>query len=326
MQKSVWDSVGQTPLIYIRSLSRMTGCHIYGKAEFLNPGGSVKDRAAKGIIEKAEREGLLKPGGTIVEGTAGNTGIGIATLAAERGYKVVISMPNNQSQEKYDTLKALGVDLRLVEPVPFANQNHFYHTAKKIASEIPGAVWADQFENTANQDMHFRTTGPEIWQQTGGRVDHFTCAAGTGGTIGGLSTFLKQKNKNIKITLVDPEGSGLANYVKHGVFATTGSSVTEGIGIMRLTENFKKALVDEAVTSTDADMISMLYHIAKHDGLLLGTSAALNLYSAYKIGRQNQDKGLNIVTILCDHGSRYVSRVFNQEWLKQKGLIPKSLV
>lgn len=321
----VIDSVGRTPLILIQSLSQLTGCLMFGKAEFMNPGGSVKDRAAKGIILDAEAKGLLRPGATIVEGTAGNTGIGIATLAAERGYKVVISMPNNQAPEKYDILRALGADLHLVDPCPFSNPNHFYHQGRKLAESLPGAYWADQFENTANGDFHFQTTGPEIWDQTKGKIDFLTMASGTGGTISGTSRFLKSQRQSMQVVLADPLGSGLCSYVLTGQIQSSGSSISEGIGIMRLTRNFMLAQIDQAVTIDDQAMIDMLYHVAKYDGLLLGTSAALNLASAYRLGLQNKGSGKTIVTILCDHGSRYVSRIFNPQWLAQAGLFPKAL-
>ncbi|WP_374001756.1 cysteine synthase A [Bdellovibrio bacteriovorus] len=314
----------QTPLLKIHSLSEITGCDIYGKAEFLNVGGSVKDRAAHGIIEQAERDGLLKPGGTIVEGTAGNTGIGLATLAAQRGYKSVIVMPNNQAAEKYQTLNALGVELITVAPCPFADQNHFYHTARRIAEER-GAFWANQFENTANFQSHYKTTGPEIWNQTEGKVTAFAAAAGTGGTIAGVSRFLKEKNPNIHIRLVDPMGSGLYSYLTTGEIKSTGSSITEGIGIMRLTANFKEAQIDDAVQVNDGEMISMLYHLAQHDGLLVGTSAALNVYAAYKYALANKGKNLVIATVLCDSALRYTSKIFNDTFLKEKNLIPQKI-
>lgn len=317
--------MGQTPLIKIESLSKLTGCSIWGKAEFLNPGGSVKDRAAKGIILDAEARGVLRPGGTIVEGTAGNTGIGLATLAAERGYKVIISMPNNQAVEKYETLRVLGAELHLVDPCPFTNQNHFYHQARRLAETNADYFWADQFENKANGEFHFKTTGPEIWEQTNGQIDYLTMASGTGGTISGTSRFLKTKNLELKVILADPNGSGMCSYVKSGQILSQGSSVTEGIGIMRLTQNFNSALIDDAVTVDDQQMISMMYHIAKNDGLILGTSAALNLFSAYKIGLKHKNQNKNIVTILCDHGSRYFSRVFSKKWLETQNLNPLPL-
>jgi len=317
--------IGQTPLIQLDSLSQKTGCQIFGKAEFLNPGGSVKDRAALGIILQAESAGLLRPGMTIVEGTAGNTGIGLATVAATRGYKCLIVMPNNQSQEKYQTLQALGVELVTVEPCPFANPNHFYHTAKRMAESRANSFWANQFENTANADFHYRTTGPEIWEQTGGRIDGFVCAVGTGGTMAGISRFLKEKNPRIKIRLVDPLGSGLFSYFKTGKLEAKDSSITEGIGIMRLTANFKQAQIDEAVQIDDHRMISMLYHLARAEGLLVGTSAALNAQAAFEWGLENQDQGLRIVSILCDSGLRYQSKVFNPDFLREKGLKPISI-
>ena len=322
---SVWDSVGNTPLIRIKSLSELTGCEIFGKAEFLNPGGSIKDRAAKGIISRAEREGKLKPGGTIVEGTAGNTGIGIATLASERGYKVVITIPNNQAQEKYQMLAALGADVRPVPPCPFANENHFYHQARRLAESIPDAVWADQFENEANGQMHYTATGPEIWEQLEGRVDILVSAVGTGGTMGGTSAFLKERDPNIQVFVCDPDGSGVLNYLKEGCFKNEGSSITEGIGIMRLTANLAMAKIDDALRVNDHQMMDMMTHLGRHDGLFLGTSSALNVYGAYQIAKKHQGSGKRIVTFLCDHGSRYASKVLNKEWLTEKGFVPKAL-
>lgn len=320
------ETVGETPLIKIKSLSDRTGCEIFGKAEFLNPGGSVKDRAALGIITDAEKSGKLKPGFTIIEGTAGNTGIGLATLAAQKGYKCVIVMPNNQAQEKYDTLKSLGAELVTVDPCPFANENHFYHTARSLAEKTPNSFWSNQFENTANFVSHFETTGPEIWEQTSHNINAFVSASGTGGTIAGVSQFLKAKNSNIHVRLVDPMGSGMYNYIKTGQIASVGSSITEGIGIMRLTENFKRAKIDEVVQYNDQQMISMLYHLAKHDGLLVGSSAALNCYAAYQYALENKDKGLKIVTVLCDSALRYQSKLLNHDFLKSKGLDPAIVI
>jgi cysteine synthase A len=317
--------VGQTALIKIKSLSDLTGCEIVGKAEYMNPGGSIKDRAALGIIEQAEKDGFLKSGYTIFEGTAGNTGIGLATIAPQKGYRCVIVMPNNQAQEKYDTLKALGVELVTVPPVPFANENHFYHTAKRMASEKPNSFWANQFENPANCQAHFATTGPEIWEQTNGRVSAFISAVGTGGTMAGVSKFLKSKNKNIHVRLADPFGSGLYSYLKTGTLASTGSSITEGIGIMRITANFKEAVIDDAVQVSDQDMISMLYHLSKQDGLLVGTSAALNLFAAYKYALEHKNSGKVIVTMLCDSATRYQSKIFNPVFLSEKNLSPQPL-
>lgn len=313
----VHEVVGETPLIKIKSLSDLTGSEIFGKAEYLNPGGSVKDRAASGIILDAEKSGRLKPHGLIVEGTAGNTGIGLATLAAQRGYRCVIVMPDNQAQEKYDTLKGLGVELLTVPPVPFANENHFYHTAKRVAEER-GGFWANQFENLANYQTHYRTTGPEIWSQTEGRIDAFVAAAGTGGTLAGVSRYLKEKKASVHIRLADCEGSGLDQYIKTGELKSAGSSITEGIGIMRLTANFKEARIDDSVRVLDSEMIAMLYHLAEKDGLLVGTSAALNLFAAYDYARTHP--GTRIVTIICDSALRYQSKVFNPDFLAAKGL------
>jgi cysteine synthase A len=316
----VKDIIGNTPLIKIKSLSEATGCEIFGKAEFLNPGGSVKDRTALGIIRSAEKSGDLKPGYTIVEGTAGNTGIGLATLAPQLGYRCLIVMPDNQAAEKYQVLKALGVELVTVPPCPFSNPNHFYHTAGRLAAEKPDRFWANQFENTANFKIHYESTGPEIWHQLQGKVDAFVSAVGTGGTLAGVSRFLKEKNKNVEILLVDPLGSGLYSYVKSGEIKSTGSSITEGIGIMRVTANFKEAVVDDAMQVTDQQMISMLYHVSKNDGLLVGTSAALNLYGAYQYALKNKGSGKRIVTVLGDSALRYQSKVFNPTFLTEKGL------
>ena len=322
---NVWELVGNTPLVYIESLSKITGCKIYGKAEFMNPGGSVKDRAAKGIILDAEKRGLLRPGGTIVEGTAGNTGIGLATLAAGRGYRCIISMPDNQAREKYELLRMLGAEVRAVPPVPFANPNHFYHRAKTIAEETPGAFWANQFENEANGDFHYATTGPEIFEQTKGAVDVFTCAVGTSGTISGVSRYLKEKKPGVKIVAADPLGSGIYSYLKTGKMEATGSSVTEGIGIMRVTANFSKAKIDDTLRIDDQRMIDMVYHLAEREGLNVGTSSGINVTAAYEIAMMNAGSGKTIVTVLCDSGSRYASKILNVDWLKEKNLQPKKL-
>lgn len=317
--------VGKTPLIKIQSLSEITGCEIYGKAEFLNPGGSVKDRAALGIIEAAENSGELKPGFTIVEGTAGNTGIGLATIAAQKGYKCLFAMPDNQSAEKYQTLKALGAEVVTVPAVPFANENHFFHTAKRLAAERKNCFWANQFENLANFQKHFSTTGPEIWEQTGGKVTAFIAASGTGGTIAGVSRFLKEKNPKVHIGLVDPMGSGLYSYLKTGELKSQGSSITEGIGIMRMTANFKEARIDDALQVDDQNMISMLYHLAQKDGLLVGTSAALNVFGAYQYALKHKNQGHIVVTMLCDSALRYQSRVFNPKFLEERNLTPSPI-
>ncbi len=315
-------AVGNTPLIKIQSLSKISGCEIFGKAEFLNPGGSIKDRAALGMINAAENRGQLISGSILVEGTAGNTGIGLATLAADRGYKCLIVMPNNQAQEKYDILKALGAELVLVPPVPFANENHFYHTAKKLASETPNSFWVNQFENLANFQQHFETTGPEIWDQTEGKISAFVSSSGTGGTIAGVSQYLKSKNPAVHIRLVDPMGSGLHHYLKTGTLKSEGTSITEGIGNMRLTENFKKVKIDDSVQVHDQKMISMLYYLAKEDGLLVGTSAALNVMGSFLYAMENKNSGKQIVTVLCDSAIRYQSKIFNSEFLKSQNLDP----
>ncbi|MBU8898668.1 cysteine synthase A [Corallococcus sp. H22C18031201] len=315
----LWDAVGNTPLLRIGSLSDATGCDILGKAEFMNPGGSIKDRAAKGMIRRAEQDGLLKPGGTIVEGTAGNTGIGLGLLGRERGYRVVVTMPDNQAREKYELLEAMGVEVRKVPVVPFANPNHFFHQAR-LLSEQHGWFWANQFENPANGDFHFETTGPEIWEQCEGRVDVLVASVGSGGSLSGVSRYLKERNPALRVVLVDPLGSGLYCYVREGKLESTGGSITEGIGIMRITENFRRARVDEAVRVDDQAMLEMLYHLARQDALVVGTSAALNVRAAWEVARQHAGEGLRIVTLLCDHGSRYASKVFNPEFLATKQL------
>jgi cysteine synthase A len=321
---ALWDAVGNTPLLRIGSLSRATGCEILGKAEFMNPGGSIKDRAAKGMIGRAEAEGLLRPGSTIVEGTAGNTGIGLGLLGRERGYRVVVTIPDNQAREKYELLEALGVEIRRVPPVPFANPAHYYHQAKALA-EREGWFWANQFENVANGDFHEETTGPEILAQCDGRVDVLVSAVGTGGTLSGVSRHLKAKRPETRVVLADPPGSGLYCWVREGKVEATGSSITEGIGIMRVTENLRRARVDEAMRVSDQEMIEMLYHLAREDALVVGTSAALNVRAAYEIARRHRGEGLRIVTFLCDHGSRYASKVFDRAFLAGKGLEPRAM-
>ena len=256
---SLWDSVGNTPLLRLRTLSERTGNDVLGKAEFMNPGGSIKDRAAKGMIRDAEAKGLLKPGATIVEGTAGNTGIGLALLGRERGYRVVVTMPDNQAREKYDLLEAMGAEVRKVPVVPFANEHHFFHAARKLA-EANGWFWPNQFENLANGDFHAETTAEEIWAQCEGKVDVLVASCGTGGTLSGVSRALKAKNPNLRVVLADPMGSGLYSYVREGKVEATGGSITEGIGIMRITENFRRARIDEAMRVTDQEMVEMLFH------------------------------------------------------------------
>jgi cysteine synthase len=321
---TLWDAVGNTPLLRIGSLSRATGCEILGKAEFMNPGGSIKDRAAKGMIREAEARGLLRSSGTIVEGTAGNTGIGLGMLGRERGYRVVVTMPDNQAREKYELLDAMGVEIRKVPVVPFSDPRHYFHTAHALA-EREGWFWANQFENLANGDFHYETTGPEILEQCEGRVDVLVSAVGTGGTISGVSRYLKEKLPRVRVVLVDPPGSGLYSYVREGKVEGAGSSITEGIGIMRITENFRRARVDEAMRLSDQDMLEMFLHLALEDALVVGTSAALNVRAAYEVARARQGEGLRIVTFLCDHGSRYASKLFDREFLRSKGLEPRPL-
>ncbi|NJK34097.1 MAG: cysteine synthase A [Oscillatoriales cyanobacterium SM2_2_1] len=315
------DTVGHTPLILIESLSQATGCTILGKAEFLNPGGSVKDRAALFMVLAAEQSGELSPGGTIVEGTAGNTGIGLTLVANARGYRAVIVMPDNQSSEKISLLRSLGAEVELVPAVPFSNPNHFYHTAKRRGEELPGAFWANQFENEANAESHYQTTGPEIWQQTGGELDGIVLSSGTGGTIGGVTAYLKEQNPQIHTYLIDPPGSGLYSYVTTGEFRAEGSSITEGIGINRMTANFRRARLDGAFQGTDLEAIEMAYYLLRRDGLFVGSSAALNVVGAVRLA-QRLGPGHAIATILCDGGGRYQSRMFDAQWLASKNLMP----
>ena len=315
------NSVGNTPLIEIESLSLATGCTILGKAEFLNPGGSVKDRAALYMVLEAEKTGALQTGGTIVEGTAGNTGIGLALVANARGYRSVIVMPNNQSQEKIDLLRTLGAEVELTNPAPFSSPDNYYHAARRRAEEIKNAFWANQFENLSNSEAHYHTTAPEIWSQTGGELDGIVMSSGTGGTIGGMTAYLKEQNPQIATYLIDPSGSGLYSYIMTGEFKAEGTSITEGIGINRATANFNRARLDGAFQGTDQQVIEMSQYLLKHDGLFIGSSAALNVIGAIKLARK-LGKGHTIATILCDGGGRYQSRMYNPEWLAEKGLTP----
>jgi cysteine synthase A len=315
------DSVGNTPLIKIESLSEATGCTILGKAEFLNLGGSVKDRAALFMVLEAEKSGTLKAGGTIVEGTAGNTGIGLALVANARGYRSVIVMPSNQSQEKIDLLRTLGAQVELTNPAPFSSPENYYHVAKQRAAQIENSFWANQFENIANSEAHYQTTAPEIWRQSGGDLDGVVMASGTGGTIGGVTAYLKEQNPQIATYLIDPTGSGLYSYLTTGEFKAEGNSITEGIGINRATANFNRARLDGAFRGNDQQVIEMSQYLLKHDGLFVGSSAALNAIGAVKLALK-LGKGHTIATILCDGGGRYQSRMYNPEWLAEKGLTP----
>ncbi|HEU4410158.1 MAG TPA: cysteine synthase A [Polyangiaceae bacterium] len=316
-------AIGNTPLIRLHALSEASGCTVLGKAEFLNPGGSVKDRAALAIVRAAERDGRLGPGGVIVEGTAGNTGIGLAHVALARGYRCVIVMPSNQSQEKIDLLRSLGAEVELVPPAPFRDPNNYYHVARRRAEATPGALWADQFENPANAQTHYETTGPELWRQAGGQIDGVVMAAGTGGTIGGVSAFLKEKNPALAAYLIDPAGSGLYAWVTRGEFASEGSSITEGIGIMRETANFRRARLDGAFRGSDREVVEMAHFVLRREGLFVGSSSALNCVGALRLARK-LGPGKIIVTVLCDGGGRYQSRLFNPAWLEEKALTPKA--
>lgn len=314
-------AVGATPLIRIPSLSEATGCTILGKAEFLNPGGSVKDRAALAMVLDAEKRGVLKEGGTIVEGTAGNTGIGLAHVAKARGYRCIIVMPKTMAQEKIDLLRSLGAEVELTEAVPFADAGNYYHVAKRRAEEVQG-FWADQFENVANARAHFETTGPELFADTNGTLTSFVCASGTGGTLGGVSRYLKSKNAGIRTYLVDCDGSSLFAQVEKGTLDWEGSSVLEGIGIRRVTKNFAEASIDGAFRGSDREAIAMARYLMDHEGLYLGGSAALNCVGAVKLARV-MGKGQTIATVLCDGGARYASRLWNEAWLSEKNLLPE---
>ncbi|HYH40100.1 MAG TPA: cysteine synthase A [Azospirillum sp.] len=317
-------TIGNTPLIRLEGPSRATGCEILGKAEFLNPGGSVKDRAAIAIVRDAERRGLLRPGGTIVEGTAGNTGIGLALVGNALGYRTVIVMPETQSQEKKDMLRLCGADLRLVPAVPYKDPNNYVRYSGRLAEELAktepnGAVWANQFDNVANRQGHYETTGPEIWEQTGGRIDAFTCAVGSGGTLAGVGMALKERGANVRIVLADPMGAALFSHYKHGELKAEGSSITEGIGQGRITANLDGAPVDDALQITDEEALPVLFDLIKTQGLVLGGSSGINVAAAIRIARE-MGPGHTIVTILCDGGQRYQSKLFNPDFLRGKNL------
>jgi cysteine synthase A len=315
------DAVGDTPLIRLRRLSEETGCEILGKAEFMNPGGSVKDRAAKWIILDAEARGVLKPGGTVVEGTAGNTGIGIAHMCNARGYRCVIVMPDNQAPEKYQIIEALGAELRKVPPVPYSNPNQYQKVAMRLAAELPGAVWANQFDNTANREAHYQSTGPEIWRDTNGKVDAFIAATGTGGTLAGTARYLKEKKPGVRIVLIDPPGSALYHYFKDGELKSDGgNSITEGIGTGRVTANLEGAPIDDAMRVPDAETLHYLYRMLREEGLLLGSTAGINVAGAVRLAKQ-MGPGHTIVTVLCDGGAKYQSRLYNPAWLAEKNLL-----
>ena len=318
------ELVGNTPLVRLNAVSDATGCEIYGKCEFANPGGSVKDRAAKGIIEEAEASGALTKGGIIVEGTAGNTGISLTLAGSSRGYRSVIVMPETQSQEKKDALRVCGADLRLVPAVPYKDPNNYVRYSERLANELReelggGVIWANQFDNVANRMGHIKGTGPEIWAQTEGKIDGFICAVGSGGTLGGLSLYLKEQNPDIQIGLADPLGSALYNYYEHGELKSDGGSISEGIGQGRITANLEGIAVDRAYQISDEEALPIIYDLMQHEGLYLGGSSAINIAGAAAMAR-DMGPGHVIVTILCDSGQRYQSKVWNPEFLKSKNL------
>ena len=317
-------TVGNTPLIKLRKASEETGCEILGKAEFLNPGGSVKDRAALFIILDAEERGALKPGGVVVEGTAGNTGIGLALVGNARGYRTVIVIPETQSQEKKDMLRLCGAELREVPAVPFKNPNNYVHVAERTAEEMAksepkGVLYANQWDNLSNRNAHLRTTGPEIWKETGGKVDGFTCAIGTGGTLAGVGLFLKEQNPDAKIVAADPMGAAMYNWIKHGELKSEGSSITEGIGQGRVTKNIEGAPFDDAYQIPDAEALPIIFDLLQYEGLCLGGSSGINVAGAIRLAKE-LGPGHTIVTVLADYGTRYQSKLFNPAFLKEKGL------
>ena len=314
-------AVGNTPLIRLRRLSEETGCEILGKAELLNPGGSVKDRAALSIIRDAEKRGTLKPGGVVVEGTAGNTGIGLAHICAARGYRCVIVIPDNQSQEKMELLRVLGAEVRPVPPKPYKDPDNYQKIAGRLAEATPNAIWANQFDNVVNRQAHYETTGPEIWRDTGGRVDAFVSAVGTGGTLAGVARYLKERDPKVRIVLADPQGSALYAWKKTGRLEASGSSITEGIGTTRITANFEGTPVDDAVQVDDRRAVAMVYRLLREEGLFVGGSTGINVAGAVEVARA-LGPGHTIVTLLCDRGSLYFKRLFNADWLREKGLSP----
>ena len=318
------ETVGNTPLIRLREVSEETGCEILGKAEFLNPGSSVKDRAALFIIKDAEERGALEPGGLIVEGTAGNTGIGLALCGNARGYRTLIVIPETQSQEKKDMLRLCGVELKEVPAVPYKDPNNYVHVAERLAQEMAktetnGVLYANQWDNTANRRAHLEGTGPEIWQQTGGKLDGFICSIGTGGTVAGVSMFLKEKNPDVQIAIADPLGASMFSYYSTGELKGEGDSIAEGIGQGRITGNLEGAVVDMPFQIPDAEALPYIFNLLKYEGLCLGGSSAINIAGAVRMARE-MGPGHTIVTILCDYGDRYQSKLFNPSFLKEKGL------
>lgn len=318
-------TIGNTPLIRLNKLSELTGCEILGKAEFLNPGGSVKDRAALGMVEDAERNGLLKPGGTIVEGTAGNTGIGLALVGNAKGYKTIIIIPDSQVPEKMELLRNIGADVRPVPPAPYSEPGNYNHIAKRVAEKMENAFWANQFDNTANTDFHFATTGPEIWKQTNGQVSAFVTAVGTGGTLAGVSRYLKSRNDRVRTVCADPYGAAMWSWFKYGhLDFDDGDSIAEGIGQGRVTENVALAKIDTAFRVHDRHMMTLMKHLIQSEGLFLGPSSGINVGGAVKVALEG-GPGQTIVTILCDTAQKYMSRIFDQEWLTENDLPPEDL-
>ncbi|MTJ81422.1 MAG: cysteine synthase A [Telmatospirillum sp.] len=318
------DAIGHTPLIRLRKASEITGCTILGKAEFLNPGGSVKDRAALAIVEDAERQGLISPGGVIVEGTAGNTGIGLALVGNARGYRTAIVMPETQSREKQDMLRLIGAELHLVPAVPYSNPGNYVHRSEALAKELAasnpaGAFWANQFDNLANREGHYRTTGPEIWDQTDGKVDGFTCAVGSGGTLAGVALALKERNPAIRIALSDPMGSALFRWFREGELKAEGSSITEGIGQGRVTRNIEGMPLDAFYQIPDDEALPVIFDLLREEGLCVGGSSGINVAGAIRLAR-DLGPGHTVVTVLCDHGSRYQAKLFNPAFLTEKNL------
>lgn len=318
-QKSTLDLIGNTPLVLLQGPSEAAGCEIWGKCEYANPGASVKDRAALWIVRDAEEKGLLQPGGTIVEGTAGNTGIGLALVANALGYKTVIVMPETQSREKMETLRALGAELVLVPAAPFSNPGHFVHTSRRLAEETPGAIWANQFDNVANRKAHIESTAPEIWEQMEHRIDGFTCAAGTGGTIAGVGLALKAFDEKVTIALTDPHGAALYNYYANGELKAEGSSVAEGIGQGRITANLEGAPIDTQFRISDEEGLEWVRRLLSEEGLCLGLSSGINVAGAVALGKQ-LGADSRVATILCDTGFRYLSSLYNADWLRAKNL------
>jgi cysteine synthase len=313
------DLIGNTPLVLLKGPSEAAGCEIWGKCEFMNPGASVKDRAALWIVRDAEARGALQPGGCIVEGTAGNTGIGLALVANALGYRTIIVMPENQSKEKMDTLRALGAELVLVPPTKFSNPGHFVHTSRRLAEDTAGAVWANQFDNIANRKAHIESTAPELWEQMEGRIDGFTCSVGTGGTLAGVGMGLKERDENVRIALTDPHGAALYNYYAHGELLAEGTSVAEGIGQGRITANLEGAPIDCQYRISDEEGLHWVARLLREEGLCLGLSSGINVAGAVALGKE-LGQGKRVATILCDTGFRYLSSLYDREWLESKGL------